>query len=103
MEMVYNPVIGTYMLVSEKEAFVCTTGPPYEHGGTTKPLHIVKVDGLLDMQKISEDVFYLANLTWTKIDDCSRLPLTIKMNDIRLRELAGEYNRDALRFGEEEE
>ena len=103
MEMVYNPVIGTYMLVSEREAFVCTTGPPYEHGGTTKPLHIVKVDGLLDMRKISEDVFYLANLTWTKIDDCSRLPLTIKMNDIRLREFAGEYNRDALRFGEEEE
>lgn len=103
MEMVYNPVIGTYMLVSEKEAFVCTTGPPYEHEGTTKPLHIVKVDGLLDMLKISEDVFYLANLTWTKIDDCARLPITIKMNDIRLREFAGEYNRDALRFGEEEE
>lgn len=103
MEMVYNPVIGTYMLVSEKEAFVCTTGPPYEHGGTTKPLHLVKGDGLLDMQKISEDVFYLANLTWTKIDDCSRLPLIVKMNDIRLREFAGEYDRDALRFGEEED
>jgi hypothetical protein len=102
-EMVYNPIIGTYMLVSEKEAFVCTTGPPYEHGGTTKPLHVVKVDGLFDIRKIIEDVFYLANLTWTKIDDCSRLPLTIKMNDIRLREFAGEYSRDALEFGEEED
>jgi len=102
-DMVYNPVAGTYMLVSEKEAFVCTTGPPYEHGGTTKPLHVVKVDGAFDVRKIAEDAFYLANLTWTKIDDCSRLPLTIKMNDIRLREFAGEYSHDALEFGEEED
>jgi len=102
-EMVYNPTTGTYVPLSENESFVCNTGPPYEHRGTTKPLHIIKVEGPLSVEKVSEDIFFLANLTWTKIDDCSRLPITIKMNDIRLREFAGEYDRDALRFGEEED
>jgi len=101
-EMVYNPTIGTYILLSENEAFVCNTGPPYEHKGTTKPVHVVKVEGPHSFEHVMEDVFYLSNLTWTKIDDCSRQPLSIKMTDIRLREFAGEYDRDALRFGEEE-
>lgn len=100
-EWIENPTIGTYALISENDAFLCNTGPPYKHGGTTNPLHIVK-DGPLPMESVLEDVFYLANLTWTKIDDCSRQPLSIKMNDIRLREFAGEYDRDALRFGEDE-
>jgi hypothetical protein len=56
----------------------------------------------MPLENAVEDVFYLANLTWTKIDDCSRQPLSVKMNDIRLREIAGEYDRDALRFAEEE-
>ena len=102
-EMVYNPTIGTCITLSENETFLCTTGPPYEHEGTTKPLHIVKVERYLSLEKVVEDTFYLSNLTWTKIDDCSRQPLSIKMTDIRLREFAGEYNRDALRFSEEEE
>jgi hypothetical protein len=102
-EMVYNPWIGTFVLLSESESFVCNTGPPFEHRGTTKPLHVVKIEGSMSLEKVVEDVFYLSNLTWTKIDDCSRQPLSVKMNDIRLREIAGEYDRDALRFVEEEE
>jgi len=102
-EMIYNPTIGTYALLSENDSFVCNTGPPYEHQGTTKPLHVVKVEGPHALERLLEDVFYLSNLTWTKIDDCSRQPLSIKMTDIRLREFAGEYDADALRFGEEEE
>jgi len=102
-EMVYNPAIGTYVLLSEHDSFVCNTGLPYEHQGTTKPLHVVKVEGPHALKNLLEDVFYLSNLTWTKIDDCSRQPLSIKMTDIRLREFAGEYDVDALRFGEEEE
>ena len=100
-EWIDNPTIGTYALLSENDAFICNTGPPYKHKGTTKPLHIVK-DGPLPMESVLEDEFYLANLTWTKIDDCSRQPLSIKITDIRLREFAGKYDRDALRFGEEE-
>jgi len=64
---------------------------------------VIKVEGKMPLKQILEDVFYLSNLTWTKIDDCSRLPLSVKMNDIRLREIAGEYDRDAFRFGEEED
>ena len=102
-EMTYNPTIGMYVPISGDDAFICTTGYPYKHKGTTKPLHVVRIDGEMPLEHILEDVFSLSNLTWTKIDDCSRLPLSIKMNDIRLREIAGEYDRDALRFGEEEE
>lgn len=101
-EMVYNPTIGMYFPISENDAFICTTGYPYRFKGTAIPLHVVKVEGEMSLQQILEDVFYMSNLTWTKIDDCSRLPLSIKMNDIRLREIAGEYDRDAFRFGEED-
>ena len=102
-EMVYNPTIGMYYPISENDAFICTTGYPYRFWGTSKPLHVIKVEGKMPLKQILEDVFYLSNLTWTKIDDCSRLPLSVKMNDIRLREIAGEYDRDAFRFGEEED
>ena len=101
-EMVYNPTIGMYLPISENDAFICTTGYPYRFRGTSKPLHVVKVDGEMSLEQILGDVFYLSNLTWTKIDDCSRLPLSVKMNDIRLREIAGEFDPDAFRFVEEE-
>ncbi|MFW6122099.1 MAG: hypothetical protein ACOC80_14555, partial [Petrotogales bacterium] len=100
-ELIYNPNVGTYFLLSRNDGFVCTTGYPFRHQGTTRPLHVIKKKGKLPFNKILEDVFYLANLTWTKIDDCSRDPLTIKMGDIRLREIAGEYNEDALKFEED--
>jgi len=102
-EFVDNPIIGIYYPLSENEAFICNTGPPFMHKGTTKPLHVVKIDGNMLLELILEDIFYLSNLTWTKVDDCSRDPLSIKMIDIRLREVAGEYDRDALEFSESEE
>ena len=102
-ERVYNPIVGMYFPISKNDAFICTTGYPYRFKGTAKPLHIVKVEGGMSLIQILEDVFYLSNLTWTKIDDCSRLPLSIKMNDIRLKEVAGEYDPEAFRFVEEEE
>lgn len=102
-ERTYNPIIGTYYPLSENEAFICNTGPPFIHKGTTKPLHIVKISGKMPLEHILEDIFYLSNLTWTKVDDCSRDPLSIKMADIRLREIAGEYDKDSLEFIESEE
>lgn len=100
-EKVYNPYVGTFMPITENEFFICTTGQPFMHKGTSKPLHIIKVDGNISTRKVVEDIFYLSNLTWTKLDDCSRYPLTIKMTDIRLREFAGEYDKDALEFGDD--
>jgi len=102
-EEVDNPTIGTFAPVSEEEAFICTTGPPYWRKGTSNPLHVLKVSGYLSIEEILEDVFYLSNLTWTKIDDCSRHPISIKMADIRLKEFAGDYDQDQLRFLVEEE
>jgi len=102
-EMVYNPTVGMYFPFSESDAFLCTTGYPFTFKGTAKPLHVTKVEGAMTLEEILADIFYLSNLTWTKVDDCSRLPLSIKMNDIRLREIAGEYDSETFRFGEEEE
>jgi hypothetical protein len=99
-ELVRNPMIGICYAPSDNEAFICTTGFPFGHKGTTRPLHVVKTDGNMPLKLVLEDIFYLSNLTWTKVDDCSRYPLSIKMGDIRLREWAGQYDRDALEFGE---
>jgi argonaute-like protein implicated in RNA metabolism and viral defense len=98
-DYITNPSVGTYQVITSDEAFLCNTGLPYRHGGTTNPLHVLK-HGHLSIKEVIEDVFYLTNLTWTKIDDCSRLPITVKMADIRLRETAGEYDSDAFRFEE---
>ncbi len=94
-ESVYNPRIGSYFILSDEEGYLCNTGFPYYHKGTTNPLHILK-EGPLNINLVLKDVFYTSNLTWTKIDYCSRLPITVKLNDIRLREIAGEYDQDAL-------
>jgi len=101
-ERTENPKMGTYVKF-HNNAFLCTTGRPFWYYGTTKPIQVTKVEGNMDFKLILEDVFALANLTWTKPDYCSRLPISIKMTDIRLRELAGEYEEDKLKFLEEEE
>lgn len=100
-DWVENPTISTHIIISADEAFICNTGPPFKYDGTTRPLHILK-EGAMPIERVLEDEFYLACLTWKKIDDCSRLPISVKIADDRLREIAGEYNIDALRFEEEE-
>jgi hypothetical protein len=100
-ERTENPLIGTYHIF-DNTAFLCTTGRPFKYKGTTEPLQITKLDGALDLRLILEDVFALSNLTWTKPDYCSKVPISIKMTDIRLREVAGEYEEDKLKFAEEE-
>lgn len=57
----------------------------------------------MDFKSLLEEVFWLSCLTWTRIDYCLKLPISIKITDIRLREVAGEYDEDALKFGEEED
>ena len=100
-ERTYNPKFGTYKIFGS-DTFLCTTGSPFRLVGTTRPLHIIRVEGPMDMKEIVEDIFSLTNLTWTKIDFCSRLPITIKMADIRLREIAGDYDSGTLQFGEDD-
>jgi len=100
-EWIENPMIGKCRIFDDT-AFVCTTGRPYKYPGTTKPLQITKIGGKMEFKLLLQDVFSLANLTWTKPDACSRLPISVKMTDIRLREIAGEYDEDMLKYLEEE-
>ena len=92
-----NPSVGTYCEIGDG-SFLTTTGYPYSRRGTAKPILVRKAGEGKLADTLLEDIFRLSNLTWTRIDDCSRVPLTIRMTDIRLREVAGDYNRDALRF-----
>lgn len=97
-----NPNVGTNLVLMDS-AYLTTTGLPYTFQGTAKPINITRVEGTMPFDDVLDDVFRLSNLTWTRIDDCSRVPITIKMTDIRLREVAGDYNRDAFEFGSTEE
>lgn len=49
-----------------------------------------------------EDVYALTALAWTRPDDCTRDPVTLKLTDRRLAESAGEFDADALAFEEGE-
>lgn len=46
-----------------------------------------------------EDVFYLSNLTWTKPNDCSRDPITIRLTDRFLKDEATAYDAESLEYG----
>lgn len=99
-DVITNPVIGTCEILGN-DAFLATTGEPYRFPGTSNLLHITKISGGMRFEDILEDIFHLSNLTWTRIDFCLRVPISLKMTDIRLREIAGEYDQDALRFDKE--
>ncbi len=78
---VQNPQVGSYFSLNVNEGFVCTTGRAFRHWGTTKPLHVVKKSGPLTIEQCMGDVFYLSSLAWTRPEDCSRDPITTKLND----------------------
>lgn len=96
-EIISNPLVGTYIIFNNN-AYVATTGYPYRFPGSSHPVHIIHRCGKMPFEKICRDFFYLSNLTWTKIDFCARLPITLKLTDIRLREEAGDYEEDKFRF-----
>jgi hypothetical protein len=94
---VNNPRIGLYTLIDD-DAYLCTTGKPYHHKGTVNPLHVKFRESKMNKTKLLDDIFKLSCLTWTKPDDCSRIPLSIKMTDINLRQIAGEYDLDRIKY-----
>jgi hypothetical protein len=98
-DFIKNPVVGTFVRI-EDQAFLMNTGIPYFHKGTSKPLQLIWHGGSMGFEEAIHDTFKLSNLTWTKVDDCSRYPLTIKMVDTYLREVAGDYSEDEFKFGE---
>jgi hypothetical protein len=101
-----NPEVGTYHLAGPADAYVCATGRAFRRPGTVNPLHVRFIEGPLPFIDCLGDLYSLTTLAWTRPEDCTRDPITIKLNDRRLGEDAGEYDSDALGFvagpGEEE-
>jgi len=99
---VENPQVGCYWLISQNEAYICSTGRAFPRRGTVRPLHIRYVEGQLAFGDCLEDLYGLTTLTWTRPEDCTRYPITIKLTDRRLGEDASEYDADALEFEDSE-
>ena len=98
-----NPEIGSYGILSNSEGFLCTTGRSFPHPGTVRPVFVRLAEGTMELREVMEDVYALSNLAWTRPEDCARDPLSVKMNDIRLREVAGDYDADDLRYSSEDD
>jgi hypothetical protein len=101
---VANPQVGKYVLINRLEGFVCTTGRAFPRQGTVQPLHVRCVLDGLPLEQALEDVYALSNLAWTRPEDCSRYPITLRLTDRRLGEDASEFDQEALRYiGEADE
>ena len=96
---VSNPQVGCYYMPSDDEGYLCTTGNPFRHPGTAKPIHVRRVEGGMPLVHCFKDFYSLSTLTWTRPEDCTRNPITIKLTDRYLGEDASEYDEDALEFG----
>ena len=97
-----NPSIGAYYIFDEHEAYLCATGKEFPRRGTTNPLCVRKVYGSMPLIRCLEDIYSLTTLAWTRPEDCTRYPITTKLNDIFLSAEATKYDRDELEFGSEE-
>ena len=73
------------------QALLCNTGYPFHRPGTVNPLHVQQVAGSRPFEESLEDLHHFTHLTWTKPDDCSRLPITLRLTDVRLIEEGSEY------------
>lgn len=93
---VLNPEIGSFITIGKKEAFICTTGREFNHGGTSNPLYVKYESGSMELKDILEDLYYLSCLAYTKPDDCSRFPLTIKITDRRINTLGSSFDFEQL-------
>lgn len=91
---IQNPQVGNYFALNAKEGFICTTGRAFRRRGTTKPLHAIKRCGPMSVEQCMEDIFYLSCLTWTRPEDCSRDPITTKLNDRWLGEEGAEHKEE---------
>jgi hypothetical protein len=100
-EFVNNPQVGTHYIARGSEAYLCSTGREFRRPGTSNPLHVRYIQGAMPFEELLEDIYAQTCLAWTRPEDCSRVPMTLKLTDIRLREHAGGYDEDALEYGDE--
>lgn len=99
--LLFSPAIGTALVTTEAEGYICTTGAPFNRPGTPNPLRVVRVNGTMPLEHCMQDVFSLANLPWTRPEDCSRYPITIRLADKFLADERTEFDEDELAFGQD--
>ena len=102
LSRIENPQNGTHVFLGDRDAYLCSTGREFGHRGTSQMLHVRYELPGLPFEQALEDLYYLTTLTWSKPDDCSRYPVTMKLTDRWLWQDATEYNQDALAYGVEE-
>jgi hypothetical protein len=95
----FNPQVGSWWVPSREDGYLCSTGRAFPRRGSVLPLHVKYVEGTMPFEDVLDDIYALTCLAWTRPEDCTRYPLTLKLADIRLREHAGEYDEDALEYG----
>jgi hypothetical protein len=100
---VENPQVGLHTIINGNEGFLCSTGRAFRHRGTVRPLHVRCVLEGMPFEEALEDVYALTTLAWTRPEDCSRYPITIKMTDRWLGEEASEFDEEALLYENEED
>lgn len=91
-----NPRIGSYLMLPDDLAYLSTTGHPFKRPGTANPLQVNQTYGDRPFADVLEELYRLTHLTWTKPDDCSRVPITLRLTDVRLAEEASEYAVDEI-------
>lgn len=96
MPITLNPQVGYYYLPSPTDGYLCATGRAFRRNGTVKPIHIRLVEGPMSIEFCLEDVYALTALAWTRPEDCTRYPITIKLNDRYLGEEAGKFDEQGL-------
>src|SRR5215831_5690195 len=87
-----NPQVGYYYIPSPSDGYLCATGRAFRRNGTVKPLHVRLVEGPMSIEFCLEDIYALTTLAWTRPEDCTRYPITIKLNDRYLGEEAGKFD-----------
>ena len=100
-ERVENPGLGFYHVLNGRSGYICSTGREYLRQGTARPLNVRYVEGTMPFDRVLEDVYGQTCLALTQPEGCSRLPFSLRLTDMRLAEHAGEYDQDALAFGED--
>ncbi|NEQ53930.1 MAG: hypothetical protein F6K11_28005, partial [Leptolyngbya sp. SIO3F4] len=93
---IYNPNIGSYFMLNSKEAVLCSTGAEFPRPGTTNPLSVKYHSGTMPFKDVLEDLYRLTTLAYTRPEDCTRFPLTIKITDRKLGEVASQYDEELI-------
>jgi len=81
----YNPPMGAYRMIGDREAILSTTGEPLLTQGTADPVHLVGAVSSLTPGDV-EDFNALSHLGFTSPNACHRLALTLSLADNILRE-----------------